>query len=208
MLSIRGASQENWSGDVELEFSPQTQCRFDRPRFNTRKGPDGVGRTLLSAALDLNFPCSLAPIESPSPYGPLLWVGVFLLVPYAILFCYSFWSVSSSQQIVHSWTLDNYRQLLQVNVYWQTLFRSMWIAARVMIFSLFLGYPLAYFLSFHAKKKELLYQLVIIPLWVSYLVRAYAWKPFWAVMAFSTRYCNTCTSPDIPSIFCCIAPSR
>jgi len=73
-------------------------------------------------------------------------------------------------------TLDNYRQLLQVNVYWQTLFRSMWIAARAMIFSLFLGYPLAYFLSFHAKKKELLYQLVIIPLWVSYLVRAYAWK--------------------------------
>src|ERR1700688_2532914 len=107
---------------------------------------------------------------------PLLWVALFLLVPYAILFCYSFWSVSSAQEIVHSWTLDNYRQLLRVNVYWQTLFRSMGIAARVMIFSLFLGYPLAYFLSFHAKRKELLYQLVIIPLWVSYLVRAYAWK--------------------------------
>ena len=108
---------------------------------------------------------------------PLLWVAVFLLVPYALLFCYSFWSVSSSQEIVHSWTLDNYRQLMQVNVYWQTLLRSMWIAARVMIFSLLLGYPLAYYLSFHAgKRKELLYQLVIIPLWVSYLVRAYAWK--------------------------------
>jgi spermidine/putrescine transport system permease protein len=40
-----------------------------------------------------------------------------------------------------------------------------------------LGYPLAYFLSFCAgAKKDLLYQLVIIPLWVSYLVRAYAWK--------------------------------
>ena len=53
----------------------------------------------------------------------------------------------------------------------------MWIAARVTIFSLLLGYPLAYFLSFYAgKRKELLYQLVIIPLWVSYLVRAYAWK--------------------------------
>jgi ABC-type Fe3+ transport system permease subunit len=47
----------------------------------------------------------------------------------------------------------------------------------VTIFSLLLGYPLAYFLSFYAgKKKDLLYQLVIIPLWVSYLVRAYAWK--------------------------------
>lgn len=107
---------------------------------------------------------------------PLLWVAVFLLVPYALLFCYSFWSVSPSQIIVHSWTLDNYRQLLQVDVYWQTLLRSMWIAARVTAFSLLLGYPLAYFLSFHTRRKELLYQLVIIPLWVSYLVRAYAWK--------------------------------
>jgi spermidine/putrescine transport system permease protein len=108
---------------------------------------------------------------------PLLWVAVFLLFPYVLLFFYSFWSVSPTQAIVHSWTLDNYRELLRVNVYLQTLFRSMWIAARVMIFSLVLGYPLAYYLSFHAgERKDLFYQLVIIPLWVSYLVRAYAWK--------------------------------
>jgi spermidine/putrescine transport system permease protein len=108
---------------------------------------------------------------------PLLWVMVFLVVPYLLMFCYSFWSVSASQTIVHSWNFDNYRQLLTVNVYWQTLLRSMWIAARVTMFSLLLGYPLAYFLSFHAgSRKELCYQLVIIPLWVSYLVRAYAWK--------------------------------
>src|SRR6202045_3520319 len=108
---------------------------------------------------------------------PLVWVAVFLLTPYLLMFCYSFWSVSPSQTIVHSWSLDNYRQLLKINVYWQTLLRSMGIAARVTIFSLLLGYPLAYFLSFHAgQRKELFYQLVIIPLWVSYLVRAYAWK--------------------------------
>lgn len=108
---------------------------------------------------------------------PLLWVAVFLFVPYALLFCYSFWSVSSAQTIVHSWSLDNYRELFHVHVYLQTLFRSMWIAARVTVFSLLLGYPLAYYLSFHAgSRKDLLYQLVIIPLWVSYLVRAYAWK--------------------------------
>src|ERR1700691_3078706 len=108
---------------------------------------------------------------------PLVWVTLFLLTPYLLMFCYSFWSVSPSQNIVHSWNLDNYRELARVNVYWQTLLRSMWIAARVTLFSLLLGYPLAYFLSFYAgKNKDLLYQLVIIPLWVSYLVRAYAWK--------------------------------
>jgi spermidine/putrescine transport system permease protein len=108
---------------------------------------------------------------------PLMWVALFLLVPYALMFCYSFWSVSSLQIIVHAWNLENYKELLEKPVYWETLLRSMWIAARVTAFSLLLGYPLAYFLSFYGgKRKDLLYQMVIIPLWVSYLVRAYAWK--------------------------------
>ena len=110
-------------------------------------------------------------------WPPILWVTAFLLVPYVLMFCYSFWSVSPAQVIVHSWNFDNYKTLLKVDVYWQTLLRSMWIAMRVTAFSLLLGYPLAYFVSFHAgRRKDLLYQLVIIPLWVSYLVRAYAWK--------------------------------
>jgi spermidine/putrescine transport system permease protein len=51
------------------------------------------------------------------------------------------------------------------------------IAAAVTALALLLGYPLAYFLSFQStRRKDLFYQLVIIPLWVSYLVRGYAWK--------------------------------
>ena len=108
---------------------------------------------------------------------PLLWVTAFLLVPYALLFCYSFWSVSAQQTIVHNWNLQNYIQLIRNPTYLSVLFRSLRIAAAVMLLALLLGYPLAYFLSFHAaKRKDLLYQLVIIPLWASYLVRGYAWK--------------------------------
>ena len=108
---------------------------------------------------------------------PLLWVTVFLLVPYAMLFCYSFWSVSPAQTIVHNWNLQNYLQLARNPIYLQVLFRSMRVAASVTVIALLLGYPLAYYLSFHAaKRKDLLYQLVIIPLWASYLVRGYAWK--------------------------------
>ncbi len=108
---------------------------------------------------------------------PLLWVTVFLLVPYAILFCYSFWSVSPLQTIVHNWNLQNYAQLVRNPIYVSVLFRSMRIAGAVTLLALLLGYPLAYYLSFHAaKRKDILYQLVIIPLWASYLVRGYAWK--------------------------------
>ena len=108
---------------------------------------------------------------------PFAWVVLFLLTPYLLLFLHSFWSVTPAQQIVHSWSLQNYLELLRVPVYLQVLLRSMRIAASVTLLSLLLGFPLAYSVSFHAvKKKDLLYQLVIIPLWVSYLVRAYAWK--------------------------------
>ncbi len=107
---------------------------------------------------------------------PLLWVGIFLLLPYALMFAHSFWLVRDGF-IVHDWNLHNYAKLFQNPVYAQVLFRSMRIAAGVTLFSLLLGYPVAYYMSFHAGiRKDLLYQLVIVPLWVSYLVRGYAWK--------------------------------
>jgi len=130
---------------------------------------------------------------------PLLWVALFLLFPYALMLAYSFWSVSPTQTIVHSWNTANFRELLSHEVYRQTLLRSAWIAARVMLFSLSLGYPLAYLLSFHAgRRKNLLYQLVIIPLWVSYLVRAYAWKTILGtdgVLNTSLQYLHVTSHP-------------
>jgi spermidine/putrescine transport system permease protein len=107
---------------------------------------------------------------------PLFWVGVFLLLPYTLMFAHSFWAVREGF-LVHQWNLRNYFTLLSNPVYAGVLFRTMRIAASVTLCSLLLGYPLAYYLSFHAgARKDLLYQLVIVPLWVSYLVRGYAWK--------------------------------
>ena len=107
---------------------------------------------------------------------PLLWVGLFLLLPYALMFAHSFWLVRDGI-LVHYWNLHNYAKLVENPLYLQVLFRTARIAASVMLLSVLLGYLLAYFMSFHAGvRKELLYQLVIVPLWVSYLVRGYAWK--------------------------------
>lgn len=107
---------------------------------------------------------------------PLLWVGLFLLLPYALMFAHSFWLVRDSF-LVHEWNLQNYAKLFRNPVYVEVLFRTMRVAVTVTLFSLLLGYPLAYFMSFRAGiRKELLYQFVIVPLWVSYLVRGYAWK--------------------------------
>src|SRR5258707_4288660 len=107
---------------------------------------------------------------------PILWVALFLLVPYLLMFLHSFWTVRDGV-ILHHWNFANYSTLVTNPVYIEVLFRTARIAASVPFLCLLLGYPLAYFLSFHAgPRKELLYQLVIVPLWVSYLVRGYAWK--------------------------------
>jgi spermidine/putrescine transport system permease protein len=107
---------------------------------------------------------------------PLLWVALFLLLPYALMFAHSFWLVRDGF-LVHQWNLQNYAKLFENPVYVAVLLRTARIAASVMVLSLLLGYPLAYYMAFHAGvHKELLYQLVVVPLWVSYLVRGYAWK--------------------------------
>jgi spermidine/putrescine transport system permease protein len=107
---------------------------------------------------------------------PVFWVAFFLLLPYALMFAHSFWTVRDGV-LVHHWNLQNYVALFNKPVYLEVLLRTMRIAASVTLCSLLLGYPLAYYLSFHSGlRKELLYQLVIVPLWVSYLVRGYAWK--------------------------------
>ena len=107
---------------------------------------------------------------------PLTWVALFLLIPYALMFAHSFWLVRDGF-LIHEWNLQNYAKLFQNPVYANVLLRTARIAASVTLLSLLLGYPLAYYMSFHAGlRKDLLYQLVIVPLWVSYLVRGYAWK--------------------------------
>jgi len=107
---------------------------------------------------------------------PMLWVAVFLLLPYVLMFAHSFWTVHDGM-ILHQWNVRNYAKLFQNPLYLDVLFRTMRIAGSVTLLSLLLGYPLAYYMSFHAGvRKEILYQLVIVPLWISYLVRGYAWK--------------------------------
>lgn len=108
---------------------------------------------------------------------PLLWVSLLLAAPYLILLLYSFWAVGPNQTILQEWNVENYKQLYTNPMYLEVFFRSLKIAGCVTLFSLLLGYPLAYTISFYTSRcKGFLYQLVIIPLWVSYLVRGYAWK--------------------------------
>ena len=107
---------------------------------------------------------------------PVGFVTALLFVPYALLLVHSFWRLRNGT-ITREFTLENYGRLFGTELYPNTILFSAGIALRVTLLSLLLAYPLAYLLAFKVKRhKHLMYMAVIIPLWVSYLVRAYAWK--------------------------------
>lgn len=109
---------------------------------------------------------------------PLAWMLVFMIVPYAIMFAYSFYR-KESLAFVPDLNLGNYLALLLDRQYSQVLLRTLKIALMVSAAALALAYPLAYFLVFKVRSARLrlfLYMAVIVPLWVSYLLRAYTWK--------------------------------
>lgn len=107
---------------------------------------------------------------------PIGWVSLLLLLPYLFLFAHSFFHLENGT-LVRTFTLENYQRLVGTSLYPSTILFSAGIALRVTLASLLLAYPLAYLLAFKVTKhRNLLYMAVIIPLWVSYLIRAYAWK--------------------------------
>ncbi len=109
---------------------------------------------------------------------PLLWTVAFMLVPYAIMFAYSFYR-KQFPVFIPDFQFGNYLLLLEDPQYYTVLLRTLKIAASVAVASLALAYPLAYFLVFKLRSdrvRTVIYMAVIVPLWISYLLRAYTWK--------------------------------
>jgi len=109
---------------------------------------------------------------------PLAWTMVFMFVPYAIMFTYSFYT-KKFPTFVPDFQFGNYAALFEDVQYRQVFLRTLKIAGSVSLASLLLAYPVAYCLVFKirsAKLRMAIYMAIIVPLWVSYLLRAYTWK--------------------------------
>src|SRR5690606_28733780 len=95
-----------------------------------------------------------------------------------ILLAYSFYSKGSPLP-VPDFQFGNYLQLFREEQYAQTFIRTLKIASLVTIAAILLAYPLTYFIVFKIRSPRLrmmVYASVIVPLWVSYLLRSYTWK--------------------------------
>lgn len=110
--------------------------------------------------------------------APIAWFTVFMLVPYALLFYYSL-GHTEDMRFIPGLSLDNFVRVFTTEPYLGVVLKSAWIGLMTSILSTIVAYPLAFALAFHVRSSSLrfvLYLLVIVPWWASYLVKAYAWK--------------------------------
>jgi|APAra7269097024_1048537.scaffolds.fasta_scaffold00024_29 spermidine/putrescine transport system permease protein len=110
----------------------------------------------------------------------IIWLFLFLILPYINLFIYSFWQAGPIN-IIKEFSTANYTKFFTATTGarapFSILLDTLYLAGTVTFFTILLSYPLAYYINFRVTKyKRFIYMLVIIPLWISYIVRAYSWK--------------------------------
>lgn len=108
--------------------------------------------------------------------GPgLAWLVVFLLVPCAVVFGYSFFERGIYGGIDYIFTFDNYRRAIDP-LYLSIFLNSARIAAIATLAALVIGYPAAYLIATTRKSRQVpLLMLAMLPFWSNYLIRTYAW---------------------------------
>jgi putative spermidine/putrescine transport system permease protein len=110
---------------------------------------------------------------------PVLAFTLVYLAALAALFVSAFWTVDPFTSLtIHSWTLDNFRQLWNESTYRTVALRTISIAAAVTITDAIIAFPFAYYMARIARPhtRAILFVLVLLPLWASYLARVYAWR--------------------------------
>jgi len=114
---------------------------------------------------------------------PMLWLGVAYLGALAALLMTSLWTQDDFTGLIErTWTLENFQELFTVEVYRTITLRTIGIAALVTVIDAVLAFPIALYMAKIAspRTQRLLVIAVLMPLWASYLVKAYAWRGMFA----------------------------
>lgn len=110
-------------------------------------------------------------LKISSPY--ILWSGLFIVIP---LFLIIFFAFTNSTDSGYTFTLKHFEELMQP-MYFRIFFRSLKLALISTLLCLLIGYPTAYIISkTKASRQGTLLMLAIVPMWMNFLLRTYAWS--------------------------------
>ncbi|MBP7999266.1 MAG: ABC transporter permease [Chloroflexi bacterium] len=106
----------------------------------------------------------------------VLFLGLLFLLPLGIMVLFSFRAGSFGAER-DQFTLAHYQEFFANTAMQKLLWRSVVLSLWVSLYTVVLAYPLAYFLTFQAgAMKFTLLSIIIVPAWVSYLLRVLSWK--------------------------------
>ena len=111
---------------------------------------------------------------------PLLSVlFLFLVAPVVIIFAVSFWDYTEFS-LIPDFVLTNYIEIFESGVTYSTYLNTFKFAFLGWLFTVIIGFTLAYFLAFHVRTLRwqiILFLICTIPFWTSNIIRMIAWIP-------------------------------
>ncbi len=108
---------------------------------------------------------------------PLLWFGVVYVGSLLTLLSQSVFTFDEmAMSVTPVLTSDNFTNLLNPANY-DIVLRTVLMAVAVTLGSVLIGFPMAYYMAHHAgpREKGFFFVSVMLPMWASYIVKAYAW---------------------------------
>jgi spermidine/putrescine transport system permease protein len=110
--------------------------------------------------------------------SPIVWLGVFFLVPVLMVAFYSIGGISGLTYLDYpSWTIEPWKAFFGSDVYTSLFWKAARISITVSILSVLLAYPVAYFMALVAgNRKYTALVIILIPFFTSYLLRVLAWR--------------------------------
>lgn len=110
-------------------------------------------------------------LKITSPY--ILWSVLFIVIPLFLIVFFGFTKMEGGSYV---FTLEHFHQLMNP-LYFKVFWRSIRLAIVSTILCLLIGYPTAYIISkVKASRQNTLLMLAIIPMWMNFLLRTYAWS--------------------------------
>lgn len=109
-------------------------------------------------------------------YPYFAWMMLFILVPLLLVAYFAFTTGDSSTPGTFVLSLENFKRFLSP-IYVGVLWRSLSLAMVSTLICFILGYPIAYIIASKKKSKTRnnLILLFVIPMWMNFLLRTYAW---------------------------------
>ncbi len=105
----------------------------------------------------------------------LLWLLLLIVIPHIELLLMSLHGKDDTGKTV--WTLVNYRHFFTEEIYWYTFIRTALYAITVTVLTFLVTFPVAFYITkvVSTRLTGFLTILLLMPFWVSELVRVYGW---------------------------------